>query len=597
MPEVAAPTAVPEVAAPTPVEGVKEESRHLRGTLFDELAEPGTPFTTPATHLLKFHGIYQQDDRDARRELARTKQELAYSCMVRTSVPGGSLTADEYLALDRAAGALGGGMLRVTTRQGIQFHFIAKTRLHDLVHALNESLITTLGACGDVVRNVTCCPAPTADRRQQHLLETARAIAQRFRPQTNAYFELWVDGEKAVTAELPFPVDPTEEPLYGDTYLPRKFKIGIAWPGDNCIDVYTQDIGVVPVNDADGNPGYTLLVGGGLGMGHADPRTYPRLATPLGWVPIDELGDVAEAVVAVQRDFGDRTDRKFARLKYTIDRKGEAWFRAAVEGQLGRVIAPAVDVAPWLGTDDHLGWHAQPDGRWFLGVHVDSGRVRDVENGSRLRSALRTIVYRYDTGVQLTALQDVLLTDVRSEDRAAIETILREHEVTLSDDLAPLRRHALACPALPTCGLALGEAERVLPTVLAGLDAELEAAGLGGQSLHVRMTGCPNGCARPYTAELGIVGRTKTRYDIWVGGAVDGSRLAEVLVTDVPLTEVPSVLRPLFDRWKLEHLDAETFGDWSARVGVPVLASSVRRPTRTRATAKAKPETEADIAS
>lgn len=583
---------MPEAAAPTAVEGVKVESRHLRGSLADELADPSHPFSTPSTNLLKFHGIYQQDDRDARRELARQKQELAYSCMVRTSVPGGSLTADEWLALDRAAGSLGDGTLRVTTRQGIQFHFISKTKLHDLVHTLNENLITTLGACGDVVRNVICCPAPLADRRQEQLLETARAIATRFRPQTRAYFELWIDGEKAVTAELP---EADEEPIYGDAYLPRKFKIGVAHPGDNCIDVYTQDLGIVPVDDAEGNPGYTLLVGGGLGMGHADPGTYPRLATPLGWVAVDELGDVAEAVVAVQRDFGDRTDRKFARLKYLIDRRGEAWFRAAVEGKLGRLIAPAVDVPPWLGTDDHLGWHAQPDGRWFLGVHVDSGRVRDVENGGRLRSALRTIVYRYDTGVQLTALQDLLLTDVRSEDRAAIETILREHEVTLSDDLAPLRRHALACPALPTCGQALGEAERVLPTVLAGLDAELEAAGLGGQSLHVRMTGCPNGCARPYTAELGIVGRTKTRYDIWVGGAVDGSRLAEVLVTDVPLTEVPGVLRPLLDQWKMEHLDAETFGDWSARVGVPVLARSVRRPTRARASGQAKAE--ADLAS
>src|SRR5215207_7958380 len=313
------------------VEDVKEASHHLRGTLAAELADAAEAFSNDATTLLKFHGIYQQDDRDQRRALTAAKAPLAYSCMVRTSVPGGVLSAEQWLALDAAADDIGDGTLRVTTRQGIQFHFVAKSDLRTLIGGLNRHLITTKGACGDIVRNVVACPAPHADRRQAELLDAARAIAERFRPQTRAYYELWMEGEKALTASPPADEDEVEdEPIYGETYLPRKFKIGLAWPGDNCIDVYTQDIGIVP-QVRDGVDGYAVLAGGGLGLSHARPDdTYPRLASPVAWVPPEDLGAIADAIVVIQRDHGNRADRQRARLKYTIDELGVDWFRTEV---------------------------------------------------------------------------------------------------------------------------------------------------------------------------------------------------------------------------------------------------------------------------
>lgn len=538
-------------------EDLKRSSRHLRGPLAAELADGADRFSADAAVLLKFHGIYQQDDRDRRRALAQARQDLAYQCMVRASVPGGALSAGQWLAFDRLADEVGGGALRVTTRQGVQWHGVAKADLRPLLATLDRHLVTTLGACGDVVRNVACCPAPHDDRRQAALLAAARRLAARFRPRTAAWYELWVDGERAVTAEAAGIAG--EEPFYGDAYLPRKFKIGIAWPGDNCIDVYSQDVGLVPVAG-----GFAVLVGGGLGMSHArEDDTFPRLATPLGWCDEDELGDVVEAVVAVQRDHGNREDRHRARLKYLIDERGEAWFRAAVEARLGRRLADAPALPPWSAADEHLGWHPQDGGGWFLGVHVDSGRVR-----GPLRAALREVVDRYTPEVRLTARQDVLLCGIAGRDRRAVEAVLRSHGVPLAEELAPVRRLAVACPALPTCGQALAEAERVLPEVVAAVQAELDAAGLGGEEVRVHVTGCPNGCARPYTAEIGIVGRTKSRYDVWAGGAASGERLSRRLATGVRLAELGDVLRPVIGRWRDERRPGEGVGDFCDRAGV-----------------------------
>jgi len=553
-----------ETTAPSAAEGVKQASAHLRGTLATELGDGSERFSNDSTTLLKFHGIYQQDDRDVRRSRTQAKQELAYSCMVRTSVPGGALTADQWLAMDRLTDEVGNGTLRITTRQGIQFHFTAKSDLRTLVHTLNQHLVTTLGACGDVVRNVTSCPAPLADGRQDGLLEHARALAARLRPRTDAYYELWIDGDKAVTASPAAPASDGEEPLYGDSYLPRKFKVGLAWPGDNCIDVYSHDVGIVPVPEAGR---FVVLVGGGLGMSHArEDDTYPRLAEPLGSVAPERLGDVVEAVVVVQRDHGNRADRHRARLKYLIDERGIDWFRAEVEHLLGWRLEDPLALPPWTGADDHLGWHAQPDGRWFLGVHVADGRVRDSE-GCRQRSALREIVGRFSPGLRLTARQDVLFTDLDEADRTAVDGVLRDHGVGRAEELAPLRRHGLACPALPTCGQALTEAERVMPAVLDHLQGTLEEVGLDGSSFHVNMTGCPNGCARPYTAEVGIVGRTKRGYDVYAGGSQTGTRLARRVAVNVKTDEIGGVLRPALTRWRDEGEPGEGFGDFCERVG------------------------------
>lgn len=538
-------------------EDVKRSSRHLRGPLAEEVGDGTDHFSGDAAVLLKFHGIYQQDDRDQRKVRTRAGDGPAYQFMVRASVPGGVLSAGQWLAMDDLAGEIGGGALRVTTRQGVQWHGVGKGDLRPLLATLHGHLVTTLGACGDVVRNVTCCPAPLDDRRQDELLAVARRLAARFRPRTGAWFEVWVDGDRAVTAEAPA----AEEPFYGDAYLPRKFKIGVAWPGDNCIDVYTQDVGLVPVDG-----GFVVLVGGGLGMSHArEEDTFPRLATPLGWCDAASVEDVVEAVVAVHRDHGNREDRHRARLKYVLAERGEAWFRAAVEERLpaGVRLADAPPLPPWTAPDEHLGWHRQPDGDWFLGVHVDSGRVQ-----GPVRAALREVAERFAPEVRLTARQDVLLCGVRGRDRRAVEAVLRAHGIPLAEELAPVRRLAVACPALPTCGQALGEAERVLPGVVEAVEAELAAAGEPGQAVRVHMTGCPNGCARPYTAEIGVVGRTKTRYDVWVGGSTGGERLARRLAAAVPLADLGPTLRPVVERWRDERRPGEGIGDFCHRVAV-----------------------------
>lgn len=574
-----------DTAAParSAVEDVKQASRHLRGTLADDLGDGTDHFAADNTHLLKFHGIYQQDDRDQRRARAAKREAPAHICMVRTSVPGGVLTAEQYLAADALADRIGDGSLRVTTRQGLQYHFVAKRDLRTLITELNRHLVTTQGACGDVVRNVAACPAHLPGRDHEALLAAARAVATRFRPRSGAYWELWVDGEKAVSAHEPTAGPGDEaEPLYGDTYLPRKFKIGFAWPGDNCIDVYSQDLGIVP---HDG--GYVVLVGGGLGMAHArEDDTYPRLASPLCWVPAEALGEVAEAVVTTQRDFGDRADRHRARLKYTIDDRSLEWFRDEVQRRVSVELADPPELPAWRDSDEHLGWWRQPDGKWSLGVHVDSGRIRD-HGGVAVRSALRAVA-AHATEVRLTARQDVVLHGIDGRRKAAVNRLLRKHGVAAAEELRPVQRLAMACPALPTCGQALGEAERAMPGLVEGLDKALEQVGLRDLPVRVNVTGCPNGCARPYTAEVGIVGRTKKTYDLYVGGAVGGDRLAERVAKDVPLDDLPRALGPLFEAYAGDARPGEAFGDYCARVGSAALVALVPETGRRRRGAAAE---------
>jgi sulfite reductase (ferredoxin) len=549
-------------------EDVKRNSQYLRGALPEELQNDGAKFSDESEVLLKFHGIYQQDNRDTRRDrVAIQKIEPEYICMVRASIPGGALSASQYLVMDKLADEVANGTLRITTRQGIQYHFTHKGELQQLISALNEHLITTLAACGDVVRNTMCCPAPYSDSLHTELHELTQGIAKRFRPRTESYYDVWVDGEKAVSA-LP-PKSPEEvEPLYKDIYLPRKFKIGVAYPGDNCIDSYTQDVGVVPHTDGDHITAFTVLVGGGFGVSHADDTTYPRIATPLTTVSPADVADVVEAIIKVQRDHGERGDRKHARLKYTIDRMGLDAFKKLVEAEFGHSLDEPRD-AQWGAAHDHLGWTEQGDGRWFLGVRVESGRILDKE-GLALRSALRQIIERYDTPVRFTPNQDVILADIEPGDRTQIEAILRKAGVPLVSDLAPVVRTALACVALPTCGLALTEAERVLPEILTSLHGAMSEYGLGEEEITFRMTGCPNGCARPYSAEIGLIGRSKTSYDILLGGDQIGTRLTKTYKKSVKRDQVVNELRPLFERFSQERQGVETFGDWADRAVEPV---------------------------
>lgn len=568
------------------VEAVKTASRQLRGHLADELTRPDEPFDDQSAVLLKFHGIYQQDDRDVRRQRAAQRQPLAYSCMVRAAVPGGRLQPDQWRAIDRVAD-LTGGSLRLTTRQGVQFHATPKAELQPLISALNAELVTTLGACGDVVRNTMACPLPHADGRERVLGPAVAAIAAHFRPRTSAYWEIWMDGEAAVSAhpstDGPPAASSTEEPIYGEAYLPRKFKIGLAWPGDNCIDVHGHDVGLVPtLTDGDRGEltGWTILVGGGLGMSHArEEDTYPRLASPVGWVEPERLIPAIEAVVTMQRDHGERVDRQRNRLKYLVDDRGLDWVRGQIEDRLGAPISDAPELLPWVDHDEHHGWSPTDAGDWVLGLPIPSGRLRD-EDGCTPRQLVRGLL---DDGlireVRVSARQDLLLTGIETARRDEVVQRVRAAGLKLAEEVTPLQRLAIACPALPTCGQALGEAERVLPALVDGVDKAFADGGVGGTAVRLNMTGCPNGCARPYNAEIGVVGRTKRTYDVYVGGTAAGDRLGFRLRADVALDDIPALLAPVAERYGLERTDGETFGDFCHRLGVADLETVLPEPT------------------
>lgn len=541
------------------VEAIKRASRNLRGTLAQELAQPSVTFTEDNAQLLKFHGSYQQYDRDTATQLKKLGLKKEHHFMVRLKIPGGRLSAAQYLALDALAARYGDGTLRITTRQDFQFYGIVKRELKTFIAEINRLALTTLGACGDVVRNVVTSPAPIADPIHRRLEDDTRRLSERLLPQTRAYCEIWLDGE-------PLPLAAEEpEPLYGAVYLPRKFKIGLTVPEDNSIDVLTNDLAILALFEGAALAGYNFALGGGLGMTHNKPETYPRLATPVAFVEAGDLLNAAEAVVRLQRDHGDRANRKHARLKYLVAEKGAAWIKAELERLLGKPLAPPRPMPPFE-VADHLGWHDQKDGRFWLGVPVPSGRIADGPK-ARLRSALGEAVGRFGAAAVLTPDQNILLSNLAPEARAPLETLLRAHGVPLSSEIAPLERWALACPALPTCGLALAEAERVRERVVAAVHAQLEALGLGREPIGLRMTGCPNGCARPYSAEIGIVGRMPGHYALFVGGRFDGTRLGFLLLERVALEDVAAALAPLFERYAAERLEGESFGDFCHRHG------------------------------
>lgn len=575
---------------PSKVEGAKSASRQLRSTIADELRNGAATFTHDAALTLKFHGTYSQDDRDSRRERRAAGLDPDAFHMVRTGIPAGILTAEQYLALDALADRVGNGTLRVTTRQDVQFHRVYKADLHELIHTLNRHLVTTLAACGDVVRNTTACPAPLPGGARTELARWAQRVSQHFKPRTRGYADIWIDGEHAATGVADVGGTPDEEPLYGRTYLPRKFKIGFSAPGDNCTDVLINDLAVVPVVEGDAIRAFTVCIGGGQGKTHNKPETYPRLATPLTTVPPDELIDVIDAVIRLHRDHGDRDDRNHARLKYVVDDLGDDRVRAIVAANLG--VERLRDPEPVVldHADDHLGWHDQGDGRWFLGVKVLNGRIADA-GPERVRSGLRAVVAEVGASVRFTAREDVLLCDVPDAVRARVDDILAGHGVRPAERWAPVARSSFACPALPTCGLALAESERALPAVLDELQLLLVDLGLAELDVHVRMTGCPNGCARPYTTEVAFVGRGKDRYDVHLGGEQVGVRLNEVFCENVPRGALVEVLAPVLERYAADRAPGQGFGDWCHRIGVGRLRAElgteewVRRPGRERVSA------------
>lgn len=556
-----------EIQTLSKAEAVKQQSRQLRGNLVRDLADTANPFDNAGYSLLKFHGIYQGYDRDSATELKQRGDSKHWQFMVRVRIPGGRLTAVQYLALDDLAGRYANGSLRVTTRQSIQFHGVVKPGLKATMAEINHVLLTTLAACGDVVRTVTTVPAPIRDAVHNRLEDDARRLSTHLLPKTSAYHEIWLDGERVAGSDEP------ADPLYGERYLPRKFKIGLAIPEDNTIDVLTNDLGIVALFEDGKLSGYNFFLGGGHGMTHNKPETYPRLATLVAFIEPGDLVDAAAAVVRLHRDWGDRGNRRHARLKYVIAERGEEWARERLSEDLGRALEPCRPM-PAFEVPDHLGWHQQGDGRLYLGLPVANGRIADDEQ-VRLRTALREIVTRFGCNPILMPSQDIILSEIRPEDREAIEAVLREHGVRLAEELLPVERWALACPALPSCGLALTEAERVQPEIVAAIAARLERWGLAQERISVRITGCPNGCARPYSGDIGIVGRVPGYYSVYVGGDFEGTRLNELLAERLDIDGIAATLDPLFALWASSRLAGEGFGDFCHRIGIPALQQVV----------------------
>jgi sulfite reductase (ferredoxin) len=552
------------------VEAVKENSRALRGTIREELQSDTDHFIEQNKQLLKFHGTYQQEDRDARKTRRGEGLGKHYMFMVRCKIPGGRVSAKQYFALDRLADAYGNGTLRFTSRQGIQFHGVLKAHLKDTIAGINDTLLTTLGACGDVERNVMCCPAPLHhDGVRSRMQETARQIALHLAPRSGAYHEIWLNGQPVThlsqhQGKTP-PRPDVEEPIYDKVYLPRKFKTGIALPEDNCIDVYGQDLGLLAIVEDRAIVGYNLLVGGGMGVTHGNPNTFPMLAKPVCFVLADAIIESVEGVVKLFRDHGNRADRKRARIKYVVHDWGVEKFRHVLSEYLGGIPAEPRPVHV-SGYHLHLGWHPQGDGKWYYGLSVENGRVKD-EGSLRLRSGLRAIVERFQPELRLTGMQDVLLCNLDSNALPFLERILDEYGILRPNRVSPVRKYSMACPAIPTCGLAISEAERALPTILDELEELLRQLGLERETLGVRMTGCPNGCVRPYQSDIGIVGRSGDKYVVYVGGRMLGDRMNFQLKDLVPRREIVSTLEPLLRLYKEERRLGESFGDYCHRLG------------------------------
>jgi sulfite reductase (ferredoxin) len=552
------------------VEVLKDESRGLRGHLAEGLADGKAAFDEDGYNLLKFHGIYQGYDRDSATERKQSGLDKIHELMVRTRLPGGRLSAAQYLALDAIADRFANGTLRITARQTIQFHGVVKSALKETIAAINQALVTTLAACGDVVRNVTTVPAPIRDVVHARLEDDANRLSQHLLPATRAYHEIWLDGAQVA--------GPEEDALYGATYLPRKFKIGLAIPEDNSVDVMTNDLAIVALFEDGVLQGYNFALGGGLGMTHNKPKTFPRLATPVAFVAPDDLLAAAAAVVRLHRDHGDRADRKHARLKYVIDEMGEEWAKAQLEAYLGKRLDYPRET-PRFAIVDHLGWHKQGDGLFYLGLPVASGRIAD-RPGESLRTALREVIARFGCDPILLPSQDILLSNIAPENRAAIDDALRAHGVIAAGDVTPVRRWSLACPALPTCGLALTEAERIQTPLIDAIEERLERHGLIGEKFSIRITGCPNGCARPYAGDVGLVGRMPGFFALYVGGDFAGTRLSFNLVDKLAENSVADTLDTLFAFFAAERETGEGFGDFCHRLGRDALLSTLAQASR-----------------
>ena len=541
------------------VEVIKENSNYLRGPLAEEMKNDEPFISKEAYQILKFHGSYQQDDRDLRKG-----RDRHWMFMIRGRVAGGRITANQYTAIDDIADRFGDQTIRATTRQTFQLYGIIKNELKSTLQDLNKAMISTVGACGDIVRNVMATPVPDIDGRQAQVQAFADQLSDELLPATNAYHEIWLDGEQVYSGRE---VVETSEPLYGKQYLPRKFKIGVALPGDNSIDLYTQDIGLVAIfDDQKKIIGYNLVIGGGMGMHHRKPNTFPRLGDHLGYINADRVLDVVKEIVAIQRDNGERKNRKVARMKYLVDRWGVEKFRDELESRLGYQLEPFREL-PKFELDLYLGWNKQSDGKWFLGLSIENGRIKD-DGQRQLKTGLRKTIEKFRPEVRFTPNHNLLLTNIREEDKTGVEEMLKSYGIVWGKEYSRLLRLSMACPAMPTCGLAITESERIFPELIRDLEEVINELGLEEENISVRMTGCPNGCARPYVADIGFVGQSLNKYSIFIGGDPSGTRLNKLYKELVPLEDLVDEVKPLLGQYSNDRNPGESFGDYYERVGI-----------------------------
>ncbi|MCW3807838.1 NADPH-dependent assimilatory sulfite reductase hemoprotein subunit [Plebeiibacterium marinum] len=554
---------------PSDVERIKEQSDYLRGSLQQSLADIATgSIAADDTQLIKFHGSYQQTDRDLDADRKKQKLEPLYSFMIRVRIPGGVASAQQWLAFDSLSNTYGNNTLKLTTRQAFQFHGVIKRNLKKIMQGINDVLLDSIAACGDVNRNVMCTTNESLSPLVPAAYQMAKDISNHLLPRTTAYHEIWLNQKLLVDGKR------DEEPIYGKTYLPRKFKIAIAIPPYNDTDIFSNDIGLIAIGKNDQLEGFNISVGGGLGMTFTEPGTYPRLGDIIGFVPYDNTLEVVEEVVKLQRDYGNRENRKKARLKYTIDRLGPESFKELLEKRLGYKLE---DSRPYKfeSNGDVFGWKQSSSGKWFLGLFVEHGRVRDEEN-YQLKSGLRKIASLGKSDFRLTGNQGLVIGGIRDEDKAEIESILKEYKIWPKYKLSGARKHAIACVALNTCTMAFAEAERYLPSLMDKIEVILDENGLTDDDILIRMTGCPNGCGRPYLGEIGFVGRSPGKYNMYLGAGFSGDRLNTLYRETLSEDEILKELKVLLARYAKERNKGERFGDFVSRVGIVGYQSGIK---------------------
>lgn len=543
------------------MERIKTDSDYLRGSIVEGLADRVTgAIAEEDTKLLKFHGSYMQDDRDIRDERRKQKLEPAYSFMIRVRAPGGASTADQWIAMDDIANTYANNTIKLTTRQAFQFHGILKHNLKQTMKDINQSLLDTLAACGDVNRNVMCNPNPYQSDVHSEVNQIASDISRHLSPKTQAYHEIWLDGEKVLDTS-----DEEPEPIYGKTYLPRKFKIGIAVPPSNDIDVYSQDIGLIAILENDELVGFNITVGGGMGMKHGDTATYPQVGRLIGYFPKEEVVDVCEKILTVQRDYGNREVRTNARFKYTVDRLGVDWIKNEINNRLGWKLEES---RPYHFDDngDRYGW-TEGSGQWHYTLFVQNGRVKDTKE-YKLKTALRNIAETHTGDFRLTPNQNLVIANVSADKKPEIEKIIAEYGITDGENYTGLRRNSMACVAFPTCGLAMAESERYLPSLISKIENLLDEAGLNEEEITIRMTGCPNGCARPALAEIAFIGKGPGKYNMYLGGGFTGDRLNKIYKENIGEAEILESLKPILIQYAKERTEGEHFGDFVVRAGI-----------------------------